>query len=535
MDQKQTKQIGRMVVGIIAAVAFFACIVLMLMWEPFVGNIVTCLMMVVAMVLLALGKTKVAGVLTIVSCVGQLIELIFTFSHGRNYEDFVAITTLGVCAGLAFAGVAMLKPRLKGLAWILPGIALICKIVANTTYEYHYWWGENVWDDGLERWYHLMDGHIFGKYSFWIFIGAACMVALACTLSRVEETKAAAPNRQMPMAGQVATGVTSTMDGIQQPNTQPVAYDQYTGRPIYGYDQYTGRPIYGYDQYGRTIYGFDQNGYPIIGFDPNGYPIYGYDQYGQPIYDPTAPVGASETWNETARKNAEEDLEKIKLKKYKSGLLRLIILNIFTLGIYKLYWIFKTTKFINQYDTLSAKRDPGMNVILCACVPFYAAYWMFKTITSLESMADEGVGTTSAAQMVAVFDIVAPLATWMYAQDRINMLIDGQLERQLVDFTKCKGSPVWAFLLSFFTGGLLGFFWTLKVAKAIEETAEFTLSPFMWALLGVIFPPANMFFALKVGKVLDSRSTRKCAHIAIASAMVPSLHMAILQERINLD
>lgn len=238
-----------------------------------------------------------------------------------------------------------------------------------------------------------------------------------------------------------------------------------------------------------------------------------------------------------APKPKDAKKEKITLNKDSvRNLLKVAILALVTGIIYRLYWIYKTTIMLNECDTNSRKRDPLMTVVYSFLVPFYGAIWMYKTIKALEVNEElENEEFKSNAFLTALFDAIMPTISILYAQNKINEMIEGTMERQEVDLKPCEGSPFKAFILSFLTGGILGIFWTLKVAKAIQNTKGFVLSPIVWAILGVILPPANMLFALQVAKVLESRGAPDCKLLAIASGMMPSLHIAFLQERITIE
>lgn len=54
-----------------------------------------------------------------------------------------------------------------------------------------------------------------------------------------------------------------------------------------------------------------------------------------------------------------------------------IILSIVTCGIFMLYWIYVTSKDLNGYLEVSDMNE-GLEVVLCALVPFYIIYWYYK-------------------------------------------------------------------------------------------------------------------------------------------------------------
>ena len=52
------------------------------------------------------------------------------------------------------------------------------------------------------------------------------------------------------------------------------------------------------------------------------------------------------------------------------GIGKLILLSIFTLGIWSLIWIHRTTKFLNQAPD-AEYHNPTKKLLLCMFVPFY--------------------------------------------------------------------------------------------------------------------------------------------------------------------
>lgn len=56
------------------------------------------------------------------------------------------------------------------------------------------------------------------------------------------------------------------------------------------------------------------------------------------------------------------------------GLIKCILLLLFTFGIYPCYWLYRTTRFLNCVS--SRERNPLITMLLCIFVPFYLLYWI---------------------------------------------------------------------------------------------------------------------------------------------------------------
>lgn len=60
-----------------------------------------------------------------------------------------------------------------------------------------------------------------------------------------------------------------------------------------------------------------------------------------------------------------------------ASLLKLAVLSVITLNIYTIYWYYKTSQFVNQDESLP-KWKPGLQTVLCVCIPLYIVYWYYR-------------------------------------------------------------------------------------------------------------------------------------------------------------
>ena len=85
-----------------------------------------------------------------------------------------------------------------------------------------------------------------------------------------------------------------------------------------------------------------------------------------------------------------------------------VLLLLFTLGIYCLIWIYKTTKYTNSKGEY---RSPGSQLLLCMFIPFYFIYWTYKTAQLIDSE------NTTLHIVLAIF---VPIIPPIMLQDKIN-------------------------------------------------------------------------------------------------------------------
>ena len=68
------------------------------------------------------------------------------------------------------------------------------------------------------------------------------------------------------------------------------------------------------------------------------------------------------------------------------GLVKHILLLLFTFGIWQFVWIYRMTRYTDGVEGKES-RTPTNQLLLCLFVPFYIVYWMYKTAQRVDKMA----------------------------------------------------------------------------------------------------------------------------------------------------
>ena len=102
----------------------------------------------------------------------------------------------------------------------------------------------------------------------------------------------------------------------------------------------------------------------------------------------------------------------------------LIVLSLLTCGIYLLYWIYKTTAYLNTIAVDPRdKRSESAELLLCLFVPSYMAFWMYKSALIMrDSNLKLGVYTDVNFPLLGVLISALGLGiiTAALIQDKIN-------------------------------------------------------------------------------------------------------------------
>lgn len=104
------------------------------------------------------------------------------------------------------------------------------------------------------------------------------------------------------------------------------------------------------------------------------------------------------------------------------GLVKHILLLIFTFGIWYFIWIYRMTGYLNQVKD-EPERNPTTKLLLCLFVPFYSIYWVYKSAQRIDKLAAlKGVRSdlSTICLTLAIFiGIIPPILM----QDKINEII----------------------------------------------------------------------------------------------------------------
>jgi len=111
----------------------------------------------------------------------------------------------------------------------------------------------------------------------------------------------------------------------------------------------------------------------------------------------------------------------------------LVVLFLFTFGIYPLIWYYKTTKFLRRLSGDDSDSVAG-EFLLVMFVPFYSIYWHYKYARIIHTeMVKRGSSVEDFATMHLPLAVLVTLIAVIMQQSRIN---------ELVDLSSASTSPV---------------------------------------------------------------------------------------------
>lgn len=129
------------------------------------------------------------------------------------------------------------------------------------------------------------------------------------------------------------------------------------------------------------------------------------------------------TLKEEVKESEEQNTMYISMGKH-------IVLLLFTLGIWEFVWIYRVSKWIKINKDES--WNPTTKLLLCIFVPFYTIYWVYKTSTLVDGMAQEKNIPSSITTTCLVLAIFVPIVAPMIMQDKINAVCDNKQPLNMV-------------------------------------------------------------------------------------------------------
>lgn len=104
------------------------------------------------------------------------------------------------------------------------------------------------------------------------------------------------------------------------------------------------------------------------------------------------------------------------------GIVKFLLLSVFTLGIWYLIWVYRTTRYMNRVEGELPQR-PGNQLLACMFVPFYGAFWTYKNARRLDRLsASYGLEDKLAVLCLALSALPFGLLSGAIMQDRINTI-----------------------------------------------------------------------------------------------------------------
>ena len=103
------------------------------------------------------------------------------------------------------------------------------------------------------------------------------------------------------------------------------------------------------------------------------------------------------------------------------GIVKHILLTLFTFGIYDCIWVYRTTENLN-FGGINAIQSGAKKLLLCIFVPFYRLYWFYAQAKRLENlMKDKDIHISDFAVVTLVLAIFVPIvAASAFLQAKIN-------------------------------------------------------------------------------------------------------------------
>ena len=99
-----------------------------------------------------------------------------------------------------------------------------------------------------------------------------------------------------------------------------------------------------------------------------------------------------------------------------------ILLLLFTFGIWRLIWVYKTTEFLNCTPN-EPERTPVCQLLLFMFVPFYSFYWIYASCKRIDTLGYYKNIPGEITVMCVICEIFINLLTPMFMQDKINNIV----------------------------------------------------------------------------------------------------------------
>ena len=113
-------------------------------------------------------------------------------------------------------------------------------------------------------------------------------------------------------------------------------------------------------------------------------------------------------------------------KKMLCGLFKHVMLLLFSLGIWRLIWIYRVTKYLNCTEN-EENRNPLTKLLLCMFVPFYSIYWTYKSAIMVDRLSKTVNLSSDLAVPCLVLEIFVPIIPPVLIQDKINKIVTSDL------------------------------------------------------------------------------------------------------------
>ena len=123
----------------------------------------------------------------------------------------------------------------------------------------------------------------------------------------------------------------------------------------------------------------------------------------------------------TVSANSENSSAPVRSEAY-CGLVKHILLLLFTCGIWLLIWIYRMTAYTNGVEG-EEDRDPTKKLLLCMFVPFYQIFWTYKTAQRIDKLATSRGVASDLSTLCLILEIFVPFIPPILMQDKMNAIV----------------------------------------------------------------------------------------------------------------
>ena len=104
------------------------------------------------------------------------------------------------------------------------------------------------------------------------------------------------------------------------------------------------------------------------------------------------------------------------------GLVKHILLLLFTFGVWYFIWIYRTTRYLNRTPDLP-ERNPTTELLLCMFIPFYSIYWVYKSAQRIDVLGQGVPGQSEIATLCLILAIFVGFVAPIIMQDKLNNIV----------------------------------------------------------------------------------------------------------------
>ncbi len=99
-----------------------------------------------------------------------------------------------------------------------------------------------------------------------------------------------------------------------------------------------------------------------------------------------------------------------------------VLLLIFTFGIWRLIWVYRTTEFLNRMPE-EPNRSGVCQLLLCLFVPLYDIYWVYKSSQRIDKLSYYNNIRGEITLMCVLFQVFIPILAPIFMQDKLNSIV----------------------------------------------------------------------------------------------------------------